>query len=147
MSTTLTPQPPVSTTQKPVSSSVPAPTEKATSTTQAPTNPPVTSTTVKPPAVIPITSAPEPAKKPNTTETDDVKKIPEPQPHHILGGIAIPIFLVILIVGSVFAVKKYDLIERARDVMRNRRYHANYETVGNTAVFDADDDDDPPLLA
>ena len=111
------------------------------------TTPPSTSSTT---TKTPTTRAPTPkpthhdnhTKKSNVTnpatENPTKKKI---APEHIFGGILLPIFLVALFLGSVFAARKYDLFDRIRAFVRNRRYNSQYED-----VIMENDFDDPPLI-
>lgn len=99
------------------------PTEAAATTTAAPTS---TSTTT--------------TKKPES-DKNDVKVAPAPEPHHVLGGILLPIFIVLAFIGAVFAIKKYDLIERAHGYIRNRNQQARYN-----GLMENDFDDDPLLI-
>lgn len=84
-------------------------------------------------------------KKPNVTNpaVDDpvMKKKMDPGAQHIFGGIMVPIFLVAAFIGSIFAARKYDLIDRARAFLRNRRYNSQY----NDVIME-NDFDDPPLI-
>lgn len=75
------------------------------------------------------------------TDKNDVKVLPAPEPHHILGGILLPIFIVLGFIGAVFAVRKYDLIERAHGFIRNRNQQARYN-----GLMENDFDDDPLLI-
>ncbi len=118
------------TTQKVPTTNAPSTKDKIT---QVPASNP---TTVKPTPTIIATTV-------NVTNSTDnsFRKAEEPGSHHVFGGIFIPIFIVIVIFGSIFAVKKYDLIERGRDYFRGRHYRSNYED-----ILTMEDDDDPPLI-
>lgn len=70
---------------------------------------------------------------------------PQPEAHHYLGGIILPLMFVLAFVGAVFAVRKYDLIERTQTFIRNRRgmgqpHQTRYDGLEN------DFDDDPLLI-
>jgi hypothetical protein len=67
---------------------------------------------------------------------DDVKVAPV---SHIWGGIFYPIFIVFGFLGTIFAIKKYNLIERAHRIIRNR--NQNYH-----GLMENEFDDDDPLL-
>jgi len=110
-----------------------------TTTTVAPTTPSTTTTTTTttttpPPKITTIapTKAPEP---------EVIKEPVAPEPHHLLGGIMIPLFVVLAFIGAVFAVKRYDLIERSQDWIRERGIRRNRHNYTNH--FDEFDD---PLL-
>lgn len=105
------------------------PTEAATTTTTAAakstsSTSTTTTTTLKPEA-----------------DTSEVKVAPAPEPHHILGGILLPIFIVLGFIGAVFAIRKYDLIERAHGFIRNRNQQGRYN-----GLMENDFDDDPLLI-
>lgn len=89
---------------------------------------------------IPTSTAPPTTKK---TESDknDVKVAPAPQTHHILGGILLPMFIVLAFIAGVFAIRKYDLIERAHGYIRNRNQQTRYN-----GLMENDFDDDPLLI-
>lgn len=74
--------------------------------------------------------------------TDDIKIAPAPTHHHILGGIFIPTFLVLGFICGAFAIKKYSLIEKARELIRNRNHQQRY----NGLMENEFDDDDPLLI-
>lgn len=116
-----------------------------------------TTTTLKPEAATPATTKPTEAaatttpttnaptsttttKKPES-DKNDVKVAPAPEPHHVLGGILLPIFIVLAFIGAVFAIKKYDLIERAHGYVRSRNQQARYN-----GLMENDFDDDPVLI-
>jgi hypothetical protein len=68
-----------------------------------------------------------------------------PQTHHILGGIIIPIMIVFAFIGLVYGIRKYDVLERAQNYIRNRRsggqtHQTRYDGLEN------DFDDDPLLI-
>jgi hypothetical protein len=75
---------------------------------------------------------------------EEIKAIP-PQTHHILGGIIIPIMIVFAFIGVVYGIRKYDVLERAQNYIRNRRtggqtHQTRYDGLEN------DFDDDPLLI-
>ena len=111
-----------------------------TTTTQAP----LPKTTSLPPTAKP-THHDNHTKKPNVTSpaVDDpvMKKTVDPGAQHIFGGIMIPIFVVAAFIGTIFAARKYDLIDRTRAFLRNRRYNSQY----NDVIME-NDFDDPPLI-
>jgi hypothetical protein len=128
------------------------------STTVAPTTIATTSTTqksipktpppVKPTAAVP-TSAPTVAPKvTSTTEkpssNSEEKKEPIPEPRKgFFGMILVPVMIVLAFIGAVFAVRKYDLIERAHSYIRNRGGAQQHQTRYDGLENDFDDD---PLL-
>lgn len=79
-------------------------------------------------------------------QSDDVKAITTtPQTHHILGGIIIPIMIVFAFIGVVYGIRKYDVLERTQNYIRNRRsggqaHQTRYDGLEN------DFDDDPLLI-
>lgn len=106
----------------------PAPVETTTATTQAPKAPTTTTSTAKP----------SPAKP---TESDEVTKAPV-EPSHFFSGILIPLLIVSAFIGAVFAIRKYDLIDRAY----NRIRHRNTPTQHYNGLMENDFDDDPLLI-
>lgn len=111
-------------------------------------------TTLKPETTSAAKTKPtEPATTPTSTTTtttttkkpeadkSDVKVAPAPEPHHIFGGILLPIFIVLGFIGLVFAVRKYNLIERAHGYIRNRNQQTRYN-----GLMENDFDDDPLLI-
>jgi cobalamin biosynthesis Mg chelatase CobN len=107
------------------------PTQAATTTSSS-----TTTTTTKAPA--PATT--EPTKK-GESDKSDVKVAPAPSSSHVFGGIFLPIFIVLAFIGAVFAVRKYDLIERAHGFIRNRNQQTRYN-----GLMENDFDDDPLLI-
>lgn len=107
------------------------PTTKPTAKTE-----PSTSTTSTTTATIPTTKKPEP-----TEDKNEPKIAPAPGAHHILGGILLPIMIVLAFIGGVFAIRKYDLIERAHGFIRNRNQQTRYN-----GLMENDFDDDPLLI-
>lgn len=101
-------------------------TTKATTTTESakiqPTKGPVAQTTT---SVIP--------------EQNEVAAVEIPH-HHILGGIFLPIFIVLAFIAGVFAVKKYDLLDRAHRYIRNRNQNQY------NGLMENDFDDDACLI-
>lgn len=80
-------------------------------------------------------------KKPETEDANEVKVAPAPGSHHIVGGILLPIFIVLAFVCGVFAIRKYDLIERAHGFIRHRQQETRYN-----GLMENDFDDDPLLI-
>lgn len=74
----------------------------------------------------------------------DVKTAPNPAPasQHIWGGVFIPVIAVLGFIVGLFAVKKYNLIEKAHGYIRNRNQHQRY----NGLMENEFDDDDPLLI-
>ena len=108
-----------------------------------------TTTTLKAPSSTaksePSTAKPDAKKQDESTEapkTDDIKIAPVPTHHHILGGIFIPTFLVLGFICGAFAIKKYNLIEKAHELIRNRNHQQRY----NGLMENEFDDDDPLLI-
>lgn len=111
------------------------------STTTPATLKPETTTAAKPkPTEATTTKATTSTKKPETDKSD-VKVSPAPEPHHILTGILLPIFIVLAFIGTVFTIRKYDLIERAHGYIRNRNQQTRYN-----GLMENDFDDDPLLI-
>ncbi|CAG9806997.1 unnamed protein product [Chironomus riparius] len=76
--------------------------------------------------------------------TEEIKPV-SPETHHILGGIIIPIMIVFAFIGVVYGIRKYDVLERAQNSIRNRRsggqtHQTRYDGLEN------DFDDDPLLI-
>lgn len=115
-------------------------TEKPTTTTEAVTKP-VTKPTTTESAKI-QTSAPiiqtTPSPKP---EENDVKVAPVPH-LHVMGGIFLPIFIVLGFIAGVFVVKKYELLDRAHSFIRNRGSNQNQYN----GLMENDFDDDACLI-
>ncbi|XP_070508753.1 uncharacterized protein [Chironomus tepperi] len=126
-------------------------TVKPISTTSAPL--PKTETTTKVEITTPKPSVESPTKA--TSDNNDKQhdkqqqseenKAVTPQTHHILGGIIIPIMIVFAFVGVVYGIRKYDMLERAQNYIRNRRsggqtHQTRYDGLEN------DFDDDPLLI-
>lgn len=71
------------------------------------------------------------------------EKITPAQPHHIVAGILIPIFLVLIVIGGVYAYKKLHITRHIRNsVRRTHRSRPFYEDV----MLGTNDNDDPPLI-
>lgn len=66
----------------------------------------------------------------------------KPSPHHVMAGILIPIAMVFIVVGSVFAYKRLHITQRIRNIRRTRRSRPFYEDV----MLGSNDTDDPPLI-
>ena len=60
--------------------------------------------------------------------------------HHIIGGILIPIFIVLIVIGAAYGVKRLEIIRRIREFRMRRRRQPFYED-----VMMNQDNDDPPL--
>lgn len=124
--------------------SEPHPTPTPTPTTKAPAT--IATTTLKAETTTAMKTKPSQTTTTSTTtkkpESDDgVKVAPAPEVHHIMGGIFLPIFIVLGFIGGVFAIKKYDLIERAHGYIRNRNQQTRYN-----GLMENDFDDDPLLI-
>lgn len=100
------------------------------------TEPSTTATTTTTTATIPTTKKPEP-----TEDKNEPKIAPAPEAHHVLGGILLPIMIVLAFLGGVFAIRKYDLIERAHGFIRSRNQQTRYN-----GLMENDFDDDPLLI-
>lgn len=122
----------VNVTSTTTTTTVAAPVEKTTTTV---------STTIKPTVMVPSQKQPVPAPTSNSGEVHQSLIYPKAESHHFFAGIMLPLLVVFAFIGSVYAVRKYDLIERARDYVHERtaRHRANY---GN----DFDEFDDPLLI-
>lgn len=143
--TTAAPPPPPPATQlstvSPSTSSTVKPeatTAKIVSTT---TQKSATTSTVAPTTTAAPKTTAAPAEKTTAKPEDDVKVVPAAKPHHILGGIFLPMFIVLGFIGAVFAIKKYDLIERAHGYIRGRNQRERY-----SGLNENDFDDDPLLI-
>uniref|UniRef100_A0A6B2ECW6 Putative secreted protein n=1 Tax=Phlebotomus kandelakii TaxID=1109342 RepID=A0A6B2ECW6_9DIPT len=67
-----------------------------------------------------------------------------PSSHHIVGGILIPIFVVLIIVGVVYGTVRYRVAQRIREAVVSRffvRHRPSYQDVMMGTDFD-----DPPLI-
>lgn len=107
-------------------------------TAQTPVKPEPTTTQAPPPTTTSIpkpTTTPEP--KASTDKADDVKIKPAVEAHHVLGGILLPIMIVLGFIASVYVFRKYDLIDR----VRNRGHQTRYN-----GLMENDFDDDPLLI-
>lgn len=126
------------TTQLPVT--VPVPPKEVASTSMT------TTTTIKP--IVTSTKQPEVTtvinnnnKKPSVID-DEVKIQPAVGSHHVFGGILLPILIVFAFIASAFAIKKYDLIDKAHGFIRQRYHHSQYDGI----IMENDFDDDPLLI-
>lgn len=134
--------------------------------TAAPSTTTTTTTTTKKPETLKTTSAPPPqvtTKKieptasnespSNSKNNNNNDKQPEQQKqekietptHHMLGGIVLPVMIVLAFIGTVYGIRRYDLLERAQNYIRNRRngsqpHQTRYDGLEN------DFDDDPLLI-
>lgn len=100
------------------------PTTLSTSTTKAP------DTTVKPSTTSSTTAAPQKptdAPKVDTTTAKgksedivDVKPAPEPPGKGFFGSILVPVMIVLGLIGVTFVGRKYNVIDRTRNYVRNR---------------------------
>lgn len=125
------------------------PTDPPTKATEVPTAEPAATPkpTPKP------TTKPEPTESPTKEDTksetknsesdkqNDVKIAPAPESHHLIGGILLPIVMVLAFIGVVFAVRKYDLVGRAHGYVRGRNQATRYN-----GLMENDFDDDPLLI-
>lgn len=102
------------------------PTEKAEPTESPTTKGPATTTTA--------TKEPE-------SDKNEVKIAPAPASHHLVGGILLPLMIVLAFLGAVIAIRKYDLIERAQGYVRGRNQATRYN-----GLMENDFDDDPLLI-
>lgn len=67
-----------------------------------------------------------------------------PSTHHIVGGILIPIFVVLIILGVVYGTVRYRVAQRIREAVVSRffvRHRPSYQDVMMGTDFD-----DPPLI-
>lgn len=64
-----------------------------------------------------------------------------PPHHHILGGILIPIAVVLTIVGCAYLVIRYRIVRRIRDRWSGRRHRPTYQD-----VMMASSEFEPPLI-
>lgn len=128
-SSTLSPKTEV-TSAKPVETTTLAPVPEVTTPKAAPIKPPTT-TTHQPSTVKP-------------TESDEVtiRPAPAPEASHFWGGILIPLVIVAAFIGSVIAIRKYDLLDRAYNRIRHRHTPAQHYN----GLMENDFDDDPLLI-
>lgn len=113
-------------------------------TTSSPTSKPATKPTAKPDSTeSPTTKAATTTTKHPESDKNEVKIAPAPAGHHLVGGILLPIMIVLAFIGAVFAIRKYDLIERAHGYIRGR---GNQATRGYNGLMENDFDDDPLLI-
>ena len=110
-------------------------TSKPATTPKAKVDPTESPTTKTP------TSSTTTTKTPEIDDKSDVKKLPAPESHHLVGGILLPLVIVLAFIGTVFAVRKYDLIERAHGYIRGRNQATRYN-----GLMENDFDDDPLLI-
>lgn len=110
----------------------------STTTTKAEEKAPVKTKTE--PAEHPTTTTSSTTKKPES-DKNDVKVAPAPESSHLLGGIFLPVLIVLAFIAGVFAIRKYDLIERAHGYIRNRNQQTRYN-----GLMENDFDDDPLLI-
>lgn len=120
-------------------------TKKVIVTTLASTTTTTTTTTTKAPAIIITTPVIVTTHQPSThatpTDTSEVKRIPAPTPGHFWSGILIPLTVVAAFIGLVFMIRKYDLLDRAYNRIRNRNVPSQ-----RYSEFMGNDFDDDPLL-
>lgn len=107
------------------------PTEKTTSTT------PKAPVTEIQPTLGPVAQTTTSANSEQSEVKVAAVEIPH---HHILGGIFLPIFIVLGFIAGVFVVKKYDLLDRAHRFIRNRDQNQY------NGLMEADFDDDACLI-
>lgn len=82
----------------------------------------------------------------NGSTTDEsrqtLKGRPLPGAHHVLGGILIPIFFVLVVVGAIYGVRHLHIRQRMRNIRMSRRNRPFYEDV----MLSTNEHDDPPLI-
>lgn len=76
------------------------------------------------------------------TPQEVTKQLIPPEPGHLVSGIVMPLLVVFAFIGAVFMVRKYDLLERAQEYIRERREGRSR----NNYVNDFDEFDDPLLI-
>jgi hypothetical protein len=113
------------TTIAPLTSTTTQPTTLSTSTTKAPetTVKPSEKSTTSSTTVAPQKPTAAPAPKVVTTEKPDnvdVKPAPEPPHKGIFGSIIIPVMVVLALIGVIFVARKYNMVDRTRNYIRNR---------------------------
>lgn len=145
--TTKAPEVPSTTTTKVIITTIPSSSTAKPSTTTAAKSPAPVETTTPPAATTQAPKAPTTTTstaKPSTakpTESDEVTKAPV-EPSHFFSGILIPLLIVSGFIGAVFAIRKYDLMDRAY----NRIRHRNTPTQHYNGLMENDFDDDPLLI-
>lgn len=90
--------------------------------TKAPPTVETSTTTVKPSTVAPAVKSTVAPKVETTTEQHEPKKEeinPEPQ-KSLFVTLLVPVMIVLAFIGTVFAIRKYDLLDRAHSFIRNR---------------------------
>jgi hypothetical protein len=96
------------------------------------------------PAPLSSTVAPKVTSTEKSDSNSEEKKEPIPEPRKgFFGLIFVPVMIVLAFIGAVFAVRKYDLIERTHSYIRNRsaqQHQTRYDGLEN------DFDDDPLLI-
>ncbi|XP_055379926.1 uncharacterized protein LOC129611039 [Condylostylus longicornis] len=81
------------------------------------------------------------SSKVSTPVSLPARSIPETD-HHIVGGILIPLFIVLLVIGAAYGLKRLEIIRRIREFqMRRRRQRPFYED-----VMMSHENDEPPLI-
>lgn len=146
--TTNSTESPTSTT-KPITTKAPEVTTTAT-TTLAPKIPETTTkkvivTTQAPSTkspVTPPTTPHQPSTHATPTEKNEVMIKPAPGQGHFWSGILIPLTIVAAFMGGVFMIRKYDLLDRAYNRIRNR----NTPVQRYNGLMENDFDDDPLLI-
>lgn len=144
--TTISPQPPTIVVSTAAPSTTISTTTKKQETLKTSTAPPPQVTTKK---IEPTTKASN--ESPKNSKNND--KQPEEQKqekietptHHMLGGIVLPVMIVLAFIGAVYGIRRYDILERAQNYIRNRRngsqpHQTRYDGLEN------DFDDDPLLI-
>lgn len=79
---------------------------------------------------------------PDDKTSDGPKIHPLPGAHHVIGGILIPIFFVVVAIGVVYGIRRLHLQQRVRSIRLSRRNRPFYEDV----MLGNHDNDDPPLI-
>lgn len=90
-----------------------------------------------------MAAAPDKRNNSQTGATDQVLKIqPLPGAHHVIGGILIPIFFVLIALGAIYGVRRLHIQQRMRNIRMTRRNRPFYEDV----MLGSNEHDDPPLI-
>lgn len=124
-------------------STVSSPTKAVTSPTisTSPTKLATKTTSKSDPTIESQTTKPELTNAKNAEPDKNEVKIDPVPSHHLLGGILLPIMIVLAFISAVFAIRKYSLIDRAHGYIRGRNQATRYN-----GLMENDFDDDPLLI-
>lgn len=90
-----------------------------------------------------LAAAPDKRNNSQISASEEVLKIqPLPGAHHVIGGILIPIFFVMIALGAIYGVRRLHIQQRVRNIRMTRRNRPFYEDV----MLGSNEHDDPPLI-